>query len=111
MPLAEDGSLDIAQLPVLLDERTRLLAVTQISNVLGALNPVKAMIAQAKAVGAVVLVDGAQSIMHQPVDVQDLNCDFFVFSGHKIYGLRALACYTANVTCFRPCRRGKAAGR
>ena len=70
LPLAEDGSLDVAQLPGLLDERTRLLAVTQISNVLGALNPVKAMIAQAKAAGAVTLVDGAQSIMHQTVDVQ-----------------------------------------
>ncbi|UDQ78095.1 cysteine desulfurase SufS [Pectobacterium brasiliense] len=86
LPLAEDGSLDVAQLPGLLDERTSLLAVTQISNVLGALNPVKAMIAQAKAAGAVTLVDGAQSIMHQTVDVQDLDCDFFVFSGHKIYG-------------------------
>ncbi|MEH0833858.1 cysteine desulfurase SufS [Pectobacterium cacticida] len=86
LPLTENGTLDVEQLPTLLDERTRLMAVTQISNVLGTLNPVKALVAQAKAAGAVVLVDGAQSIMHQPVDVQDLDCDFFVFSGHKIYG-------------------------
>ncbi|RLM27040.1 bifunctional cysteine desulfurase/selenocysteine lyase [Brenneria alni] len=86
LPLASDGTLDLASLPALLDERTRLLAVTHISNVLGTLNPVKEIIAQAKAAGAVVLVDGAQSIMHQSIDVQDLDCDFFVFSGHKIYG-------------------------
>ncbi|MCV9877673.1 cysteine desulfurase SufS [Brenneria izbisi] len=86
IPLASDGTLDLAYLPALLDERTRLLAVTHISNVLGTLNPVKDIIAQAKAAGAVVLVDGAQSIMHQTIDVQDLDCDFFVFSGHKIYG-------------------------
>ncbi|PWC10458.1 cysteine desulfurase SufS [Brenneria corticis] len=86
LPLAADGTLDLTRLPALLDERTRLVAVTHISNVLGTLNPVKAIIAQAKAAGAVVLVDGAQSIMHQPVDVRDLDCDFFVFSGHKIYG-------------------------
>nr|WP_113866328.1 cysteine desulfurase SufS [Brenneria salicis]NMN91926.1 cysteine desulfurase/selenocysteine lyase [Brenneria salicis ATCC 15712 = DSM 30166]RBP62853.1 cysteine desulfurase/selenocysteine lyase [Brenneria salicis ATCC 15712 = DSM 30166]RLM30724.1 bifunctional cysteine desulfurase/selenocysteine lyase [Brenneria salicis ATCC 15712 = DSM 30166] len=86
IPLASDGTLDLACLPALLDERTRLLAVTHISNVLGTLNPVKDIIAQARAAGAVVLVDGAQSIMHQTIDVQDLDCDFFVFSGHKIYG-------------------------
>lgn len=86
IPLAADGTLDLSRLPGLLDERTRLLAVTHISNVLGTLNPVKEIIAQAKAAGVVVLVDGAQSIMHQPIDVRDLDCDFFVFSGHKIYG-------------------------
>ncbi|MCG8154703.1 cysteine desulfurase SufS [Brenneria goodwinii] len=86
LPLTSDGTLDLSKLPALLDARTRLLAVTQISNVLGTLNPVKEIIAQAKAAGAVVLVDGAQAIMHQPVDVQALDCDFYVFSGHKIYG-------------------------
>ncbi|ATA23655.1 bifunctional cysteine desulfurase/selenocysteine lyase [Brenneria goodwinii] len=86
LPMTSDGTLDLSKLPALLDERTRLLAVTQISNVLGTLNPVKEIIAQAKAAGAVVLVDGAQAIMHQPVDVQALDCDFYVFSGHKIYG-------------------------
>lgn len=86
LPLAADGTLDLTRLRASLDDRTRLVAVTHISNVLGTLNPVKEIIAQAKAAGAVVLVDGAQSIMHQPVDVQDLDCDFFVFSGHKIYG-------------------------
>ncbi|MFC3395322.1 cysteine desulfurase SufS [Brenneria rubrifaciens] len=86
IPLTSEGTLDLSCLPALLDERTRLVAVTHISNVLGTLNPVKDIIAQAKAAGAVVLVDGAQSILHQSIDVQDLDCDFFVFSGHKIYG-------------------------
>ncbi|MEC5319794.1 cysteine desulfurase SufS [Brenneria populi subsp. brevivirga] len=86
LPLTSEGTLDMSKLPALLDARTRLLAVTHISNVLGTLNPLKEIIAQAKAAGAVVLVDGAQSIMHQPVDVRDLDCDFYVFSGHKIYG-------------------------
>lgn len=86
LPLTEEGTLDLSRLPALLDERTRLLAVTQVSNVLGAVNPLDTLIAQARAAGAAVLVDGAQGIMHQDVDVQALDCDFYVFSGHKIYG-------------------------
>ncbi|CCG87182.1 cysteine desulfurase SufS [Erwinia piriflorinigrans] len=86
IPLTAEGELDIAQLPVLMDSRTRLLAVTQVSNVLGTENPVKTLIAQAKAAGVVTLIDGAQAVMHYSVDVQDLDCDFYVFSGHKIYG-------------------------
>lgn len=61
-------------------------AVTQVSNVLGTVNPIKDIVAQAHAAGVVVLVDGAQAVMHQTVDVQDLDCDFYVFSGHKLYG-------------------------
>ena len=60
--------------------------MTHVSNVLGTVNPVKALVAQAKAAGLVTLVDGAQAVMHQRVDVQDIGCDFYVFSGHKIYG-------------------------
>lgn len=86
IPLTPTGELDLAQLPALMDSRTRLLAITQVSNVLGTVNPVKALVAQAKAAGVVTLVDGAQAVMHQQVDVQDLDCDFYVFSGHKIYG-------------------------
>ena len=86
IPLTENGELDAAKLPQLIDERTRLLAVTQVSNVLGTVNPVRELVAQAKAAGLVTLVDGAQAVMHGRTDVQDIGCDFYVFSGHKIYG-------------------------
>ncbi|MFP1788715.1 cysteine desulfurase SufS [Lonsdalea quercina] len=86
LPLTADGELDVALLPDLLDERTRLVSVTHISNVLGTVNPVQDIVRLAHSVGAKVLLDGAQAIMHKPVDVQALNCDFYAFSGHKIYG-------------------------
>ena len=85
-PLTATGELEPAALAGLMDNTTRLLAITQVSNVLGTVNPIKEIVAQAKAAGLVVLVDGAQAIMHQAVDVQDLDCDFYVFSGHKLYG-------------------------
>ncbi|RWR03521.1 cysteine sulfinate desulfinase [[Pantoea] beijingensis] len=86
LPLTTDGELDTGQLASLIDDRTRLFAVTQVSNVLGTINPVKALVAQAKAAGIVTLIDGAQAVMHHKVDVQDIDCDFYVFSGHKLYG-------------------------
>ncbi|MCI4236938.1 cysteine desulfurase SufS [Dickeya dianthicola] len=86
LPITDDGELDMAQLPALLDERTRLVAVTQVSNVLGTVNPLTEIIRQAHACGAKVLVDGAQAVMHRAVDVQELDCDFYAFSGHKLYG-------------------------
>jgi len=86
IPLTEAGDLELSALPLLLDSRTRMLAVTQVSNVLGTINPVKELVARAKAAGVVTLIDGAQAVMHEQVDVQDLGCDFYVFSGHKIYG-------------------------
>lgn len=73
-------------LPNLFDEKTRLLAITHVSNVLGTENPLAEMITLAHQHGAKVLVDGAQAVMHHPVDVQALDCDFYVFSGHKLYG-------------------------
>ncbi|CAI0697613.1 cysteine desulfurase SufS [Serratia grimesii] len=85
-PLQQDGTLDLAQLPGLIDTSTKLLALTQVSNVLGTVNPVQEITAQAKAAGLKVLIDGAQAVMHQQVDVQALDCDFYVFSGHKLYG-------------------------
>ncbi|TFZ50901.1 cysteine desulfurase SufS [Serratia proteamaculans] len=85
-PLQPDGTLDLAQLPGLIDASTKLLALTQVSNVLGTVNPVQEITAQAKAAGLKVLIDGAQAVMHQRVDVQALDCDFYVFSGHKLYG-------------------------
>ena len=86
IPLNQDGTLQMAQLDALLDERTRLVAVTHISNVLGTENPLAEIVAKAHQVGAKVLVDGAQAVMHQGTDVQALDCDFYVFSGHKLYG-------------------------
>ncbi|NDL63083.1 cysteine desulfurase SufS [Acerihabitans arboris] len=87
LPLLPDGRLDESRLDALVDSRTRLLAITQVSNVLGTVNPLDRLIARARALAPlVVLVDGAQGIMHQKVDVQALDCDFYVFSGHKIYG-------------------------
>ncbi len=86
IPMHEDGSLDLDAYADLLTENTELVAVTHMSNALGTIVPIKEMAAQAHAVGAKMLVDGCQSIMHMPIDVQDLDCDFFVFSGHKLYG-------------------------
>lgn len=86
LPLTAQGTLDLSQLDTLLDKRTRLLAVAQVSNVLGTENPLETLIARARAVGSAVLVDGAQAVMHQRVDVQALDCDFYAFSGHKLYG-------------------------
>ncbi|HEI8865205.1 TPA: cysteine desulfurase SufS [Serratia odorifera] len=85
-PLQQDGTLDMDQLPALLDGTTRLLALTHVSNVLGTVNPLGDIIEQAHAAGVKVLVDGAQAVMHQQLDVQALDCDFYVFSGHKLYG-------------------------
>jgi cysteine desulfurase (EC 2.8.1.7) len=86
IPLNEDGTLQLDAVPALFDERTRLLAITQVSNVLGTENPLKALISLAHQHGAKVLVDGAQAVMHHAVNVQDLDCDFYVFSAHKLYG-------------------------
>lgn len=81
----EDGLLDPLQLSALLNEHTKLVAITHISNVLGLVNPVKELVAVAHSAGVPVLVDGAQGIVHEKVDVQDLDCDFYAFSGHKVY--------------------------
>jgi len=86
LPLNDNGELALDALADLIDSRTRLLAVTHVSNVLGTVNPVKALVAQAKAAGLVTLVDGAQAVMHGKIDVQEIDCDFYVFSSHKIYG-------------------------
>ncbi len=86
IPLNQDGTLQLDVFPTLIDERTKLLAITQVSNVLGTENPVREMIATAHQAGVKVLVDGAQAIMHHDIDVQEMDCDFYLFSGHKIYG-------------------------
>ncbi len=84
-PMNDKGILDLEQYEKLLQEGPKIVSIAHISNVLGTINPVKEMIAMAHRYGIPVVIDGAQSIAHHPIDVQDLDCDFFVFSGHKMY--------------------------
>ena len=86
LPFDDRGLLCMDQLPRLLTEKTRLVAVTHLSNVLGTINPVEEIARQAHAQGARILVDGAQWVGHFPTDVQDMDCDFYAFSGHKMFG-------------------------
>jgi cysteine desulfurase/selenocysteine lyase len=86
IPVSDDGLLHLDIYEQLLQQQPKLVAFTQVSNVLGTINPAREMIAQAHAVGAVVLLDAAQSVPHMPVDVQELAVDFFCFSGHKMLG-------------------------
>ena len=85
LPVDDGGYLMVDKLDELITERTRILAVTHISNVLGIINPVKDIIEKCHSKGVAVLVDGAQGVVHCKVDVQDLDCDFYAFSGHKMY--------------------------
>lgn len=86
IPITDAGELRLDEYERLFNEHTRMVSITQVSNVLGTVNPVKEMVATAHAHGVPVLVDGAQSAPHFTVDVQDIDCDFFAFSGHKVYG-------------------------
>ncbi len=86
IPVSDEGVLDQVAYAELLNENPKLVAFNHVSNALGTINPAKEMIAAAKAVGAITLLDGAQAIPHLKVDMQDLDCDFYAFSGHKAYG-------------------------
>jgi cysteine desulfurase/selenocysteine lyase len=86
IPVDDDGELDLEAAERLFTPRTRILSVIHISNALGTVNPVRALVAMARPRGIPVLLDGAQTISHHAVDVQDLGCDFYVFSGHKLFG-------------------------
>ena len=86
IPITETGELDLTVLEILLTEKTKIVSIIQQSNVFGTINPVKEIIKKAHAVGAITVVDGAQSVPHIPVNVQDLDCDFLAFSGHKMLG-------------------------
>jgi cysteine desulfurase / selenocysteine lyase len=86
IPINQKGELMIDAFDNLISEKTKIVSITHISNTLGTINPIKEMIAKAHAFGAKVLIDGAQSIQHTSIDVKDLNCDFFAFSGHKVFG-------------------------
>lgn len=86
IPIHQDGTLDMKGFEEMLNNRTKLVSITHISNTLGTINPIETIIERAHEFGAKVLVDGAQSIQHGEVNVAQLDCDFFVFSGHKIFG-------------------------
>lgn len=86
VPMTVNGDLDLETLNHLLDDRARILALTHVSNAIGTINPLRPIIQMAHAVGAVVVVDGAQAVPHLGVDVRALDCDFYAFSGHKMYG-------------------------
>ena len=86
VPITDDGRLRIDEYEKLFNERTKIVSITHVSNVLGTINPVRDIIRIAHEHGVPVLIDGAQSTPHMPIDVQELDCDFFAFSGHKIYG-------------------------
>ncbi len=85
-PISDDGEFLFDEFEKLLTEKTKIVAVTHMSNVLGTVLPIKEIVAAAHARGIPVLVDGSQAAVHMPVDVQDLDCDFYVFTGHKVYG-------------------------
>jgi cysteine desulfurase / selenocysteine lyase len=86
IPINDDGELILNEYEKMLGPKTKLVSIVQVSNALGTVNPVKQMIARAHEVGAVVMVDGAQSAVHLDIDVSDMGCDFFAFSAHKLYG-------------------------
>jgi cysteine desulfurase/selenocysteine lyase len=86
IPINSKGELIMDEFDKLLSNKTKLVSVTHISNALGTINPIREIISKAHAIGAKVLIDGAQSIQHTKIDVQELDCDFFIFSGHKVFG-------------------------
>lgn len=86
VPVLDDGTLDYQQLAEMIGEKTKLIAITHMSNVLGTVTDAERIVSLAKAAGVPVMLDGSQSAVHLPVDVQALDCDFFVFTGHKLYG-------------------------
>ena len=86
IPVSDEGEISVEEFKKLLSPRTKLVSIAHVSNALGTINPVEEMIALAHGAGAIVLVDGAQSVVHLDIDVQKMDCDFFAFSGHKLYG-------------------------
>lgn len=85
-PINDDGELILEIFDSLLNDKTKLLALPHVSNALGSINPIKSLCKKAKSVGALVLVDGAQGVAHSEINVQDIGCDFYAFSGHKLFG-------------------------
>ena len=113
VPVRDDGTLALDQLPSLLTPEVKLFAFTHVSNSLGTINPVAESLSRsAHAVGALTLVDAAQSAGHLPVDVRDFDCDFLAFSGHKMCGPTGIgALYGARGDCSIRCRPGMAVAK
>ena len=111
VPFDDDGRLLQDSYEVLLRTNPRLVAFTAVSNGIGTINPAKEMIRKAHEAGALVLIDGAQAVPHEPVNVQDLDCDFFVFSGHKTLGPTGSALSGRGARSSRRCRRSWAVAR
>ena len=86
LPLTKSGDIDLENSKKYFTDRTKIVSITHMSNVLGTINPIKKIAKMAKSIGAVYIIDGAQSVSHMPVNVQDLECDFLAFSGHKMLG-------------------------
>ncbi len=86
IPINQLGEINLDEMSKLISSKTRIIAITHVSNTLGTINPIKEIIKLAKSVNALTLIDGAQAVAHMRVDVQDIDCDFYVFSGHKLYG-------------------------
>ncbi|MFT5716259.1 MAG: cysteine desulfurase/selenocysteine lyase [Oleiphilaceae bacterium] len=99
LDINEQGELDVSQLDSLINERSKVLAVTHVSNVLGTINPVKSLIKKAQDKGLITVIDGAQAVPHFQVDVQDLDCDFYVFSSHKLFGPTGLGVLYGKTEC------------
>ena len=105
IPLTDDGRLDLEAMNRLLTHRTKLVGITGSSNVLGTVNPVKEIVERAHRVGAVVLVDGAESAPHQITDVRAMDADFLTLSGHKMLGPNGVGVLYGRLTCWKPCHR------
>jgi cysteine desulfurase / selenocysteine lyase len=108
-PVTDDGRLDVEAFKSLLSERTKVVGLTHMSNVLGTVNPVGELTRLAHEAGALVLIDGCQAVVHQPVDVKALDCDFYVFSSHKLYGptgIGALYGKAERLAALRPYQGG-----
>ncbi|MEG3220891.1 SufS family cysteine desulfurase [Vibrio gigantis] len=110
-PMAENGYLNLNDLVSLMNSKTKLLAISHVSNVLGRINPIKTIVKAAHKAKVPVLVDGAQAVMHQEVNVTDLGCDFYAFSGHKLYGPTGIGVLYAkkeHLNCMVPWEGGGA---
>ena len=97
IPITADGEIDLAAYEAMLDDSVAIVSVAHVSNAMGTINPIKDIIAKAKAVGAATIIDGAQGISHFDVDVQDLGCDFYCFSGHKNFGPTGIGVLWGNL--------------
>ncbi len=111
IPMSDRGELLVDEFERLLTPKTKIVAITHMSNVLGTVVPVKEIIRIAHARGIPVLVDGSQAAVHLPIDVQDLDADFYVFTGHKTYGPSGIGVLYGKKQFLEPCRPTRAAAR